>query len=145
MRPLLWIGVGLALIAPLQAQPPTLSGVWAVSGEGAQGTGPDGTNWSVNPISGALTLEQKGKDITGTWKGQMPEPWAIAGTAVDKTFDLRTEWRDIAVSRDGAASTARARWVFRGAFDGQQATGTMNLEMEKGAARGQPFKAERRP
>ena len=127
------------------AQSTALSGEWAVAGEGAKGTTPEGANWSLTPMSGTLTLEQKGNEVSGTWKAQMPEPWTVSGHIDNQSFELRTEWRDIQVSRDGTTSTMRARWVFRGAVEGNSAAGSMGFEFEKGAARGQPFKATRTP
>ena len=95
-------------------------------------------------MTGALTLTQEGSDITGSWKGQMPAPWAVTGQLNDRVFVLQTEWRDIPATRDGVESTARARWIFRGTVSGDNAAGTMMLELENaGGDRSQPFKAKR--
>jgi len=95
-------------------------------------------------MTGTLTLTQEGTDITGSWKGQMPAPWAVTGRLNDRAFVLHTEWRDIPATRDGVQSTARARWIFRGTVSGDNAAGTMTLELESaGGERSQPFKAKR--
>jgi hypothetical protein len=145
MRSLLLVVLSLAAVPTSAAQSPPLSGAWAVVGEGARGTAPDGSNWSLTPISGTLTLEQKGREVSGTWQGQMPEPWMVSGQIDDQSFELRSEWRDVSVGRDGTTSTARARWVFRGVVRRNTATGSMGFELEKGTPRGQPFNATRTP
>jgi hypothetical protein len=115
-----------------------------VTTEGARGTTDDGSNWTLGAITGTLTLTQKDNDVTGSWKGQMPAPWALTGQINAGTFVLQTEWRDIPATRDGVESTARARWIFRGTVSGDTATGTMALELENARGdRSQPFKAKR--
>ena len=95
-------------------------------------------------MTGTLTLAEKGTDITGRWKGQMPAPWALTGQLNDPALVLQTEWRDIPATLDGVESTARARWTFRGTVSGDTATGTMTLELQNaGGDRSQPFKAKR--
>ena len=132
------------LLSSLGAQAPSLAGHWTVTTEGARGTTEDGSQWTLGAMTGALTLAQKNKDITGSWKGQMPAPWALTGQLTDRDFVLETEWRDIPATRDGVQSTARARWIFRGTISEDTATGTMRLEVESaGGDRSQPFKAKR--
>ena len=99
------------LLSSLGAQAPSLAGRWTVTTEGARGTTDDGSQWTLGAMTGALTLAQKNKDITGSRKGQMPAPWALTGQLTDRDFVLETEWRDIPATRDGVQSTARARWI----------------------------------
>jgi hypothetical protein len=144
MRPTLTIALCAALLTSPRAQAASLAGPWTVTTEGARGTTDDGSNWSLGAITGALTLAQKGNDITGSWKGQMPAPWVLTGELNDREFVLQTEWRDVPATRAGVESTARARWIFRGTVSGDTATGTMTLELENaGGDRSQPFKAKR--
>jgi hypothetical protein len=146
MRRILAIPLCAALVVSAGAQAPSLDGRWTVTTEGARGTGDNGSNWALGAMTGALTLTQKSNDITGSWKGQMPAPWAVTGQLNDRAFVLQTEWRDIPATRDGVESTARARWTFRGTVSGDNASGTMSLELENaGGDRSQPFKAKRAP
>jgi hypothetical protein len=133
-----------ALLMSPHTQAASVAGHWTVTTEAARGTTDGGSNWSLGAMTGALTLTQKGNDITGSWKGQMPAPWALTGQLDDRAFVLETEWRDIPATRDGVESTARARWIFRGTVSGDTATGTMTLELQNaGGDRSQPFKAKR--
>jgi hypothetical protein len=144
MRPTLAIALCAALLASSRVQAASLAGAWTLTTEGARGTTEDGSNWTLGAITGALTLAQKGNDITGSWKGQMPAPWALSGRLDDRAFVLETEWRDIPATRDGVESTARARWIFRGMVSDNTASGTMTLELEKaGGERSQQFTAKR--
>ena len=134
------------LLASPRAQAASLAGHWTVTTEGARGTTDDGSQWTLGAITGALTLAQKGNDITGSWKGQMAAPWALTGEFNDREFVLTTEWRDIPATRDGVQATAQARWIFRGTVSGDTASGTMMLELENaGGDRSQSFKAKRAP
>lgn len=144
MRPTLTIALCAAFLMSPLTQAVSLAGPWTVTTEAARGTTDDGSNWSLGAFTGALTLTQKGHDITGSWKGQMPAPWALTGQLDDRAFVLQTEWREIPATRDGVQSTARARWIFRGTVSGDTATGTMTLELQNaGGDRSQPFKAKR--
>ena len=144
MHPSLTLALCAALLMSPRAQESLLSGPWTVTTEAARGTTDDGSSWSLGAFTGALTLTQKGNDITGSWKGQMPAPWALTGQLDDHAFVLQTEWRDIPATRDGVQSTARARWVFRGTVSGDTAAGTMTLELQNTSGdRSQPFKAKR--
>jgi hypothetical protein len=140
--------VAIALCAALvsSAQAPSIAGVWSVTTKGAKGTTQDGGNWTIGAVSGALTLAQKGNQVTGSWKGQMPAPWALTGQLDERTFELFTEWREIPATVNGAQSTTPARWVFRGTIADDTATGTMTLELQQaGGERSQPFTAKRTP
>ena len=144
MRPTLAIVLCAALLTSAHAQAASLAGRWTVSTEGARGTTEDGSNWTLGAMTGVLTLTQKGNGISGSWKGQMPAPWALSGQLDDRAFVLQTEWRDIPATRDGVESTARARWIFRGTVSEDTATGTMTLELENARGdRSQPFQAKR--
>jgi hypothetical protein len=143
LRPTLPIALCAALLVSAGTQA-ALDGRWTVTTEAARGTTDNGSNWSLGAITGALTLTQEGSHITGSWKGQMPAPWAVTGQLNDRAFVLQTGWRDIPATRDGVESTARARWIFRGTVSGDNASGTMTLEVENaGGDRSQPFKAKR--
>ena len=144
MRPGLAIVLCAAFLTSAVAQTASLAGPWSVTTEGARGTTDSGSNWTLGAITGTLTLTQKDNDITGSWKGQMPAPWALTGHVDGRAFVLQTEWRDIPATRDGVESTARARWIFRGTVSEDTAAGTMTLEVENaGGDRSQPFKAKR--
>ena len=144
MRPTLALALFAALLTSPRAQAASLAGAWTVTTEGARGATEDGGNWSLGAMTGTLTLAEKGTDITGRWKGQMPAPWALTGQLNDPALVLQTEWRDIPATLDGVESTARARWIFRGTVSGDTATGTMTLELQNaGGDRSQPFKAKR--
>src|SRR6478672_8876575 len=144
MRMALAIALCAVLLTSSRAQAASLAGAWTVTTEAARGTTDDGSNWSLGAFTGALTLAQKGNEITGSWKGQMPAPWALTGQLDDREFVLQTEWRAIPATRNGVESTARARWIFRGTVSEDTATGTMTLEVENAAGdRSQPFKAKR--
>jgi hypothetical protein len=144
MRPALAIALCVALSVSAGAQTASVDGRWTVTTEGARGTTDNGSNWSLGAITGALTLTQDGSNIAGSWKGQMPAPWTLTGQLKDRAFVLQTEWRDIPATRDGVQSTARARWIFRGTISGDNADGTMTLELENADGdRTQPFKAKR--
>jgi hypothetical protein len=145
MQPTLAIVLCAALLVSPRAQTASLfDGRWTVTTEGARGTSDDGSNWNLGAMTGTLTLTREGTDITGSWKGQMPAPWAVTGQLNDRAFVLHTEWRDIPATRDGVQSTARARWIFRGTVAGDNAAGTMTLELESaGGDRSQAFKAKR--
>jgi len=144
MRPALAIALCVALSVSAGAQTASVDGRWTVTTEGASGTTDDGSNWTLGAITGALTLTQDGGEITGAWKGQMPAAWRVNGQLTERAFVLQTEWREIPATRNGVQSTARARWIFRGTVAGDQATGTMALELENaGGNRSQPFKATR--
>ena len=144
MRPILAFALCAALLTSPRAQATSFAGRWTVTTEGARGTTDDGSQWTLGAMTGALTLAQNGNDITGSWKGQMPAPWALTGQLNDRDFVLQTEWRDIPATRNDGQSTARARWIFRGSVSGDTATGTMMLELENaGGDRSQPFKAKR--
>jgi hypothetical protein len=140
---MLAIALFASLLSP-HGQAAALAGEWTVSTEGARGTTDDGSNWTLGAVTGSLTLAQEGADITGSWKGRMPESWALTGQLDDRTFVLQTEWRDIAATRDGVESTARGRWIFRGTLRDKGAAGTMTLELENaGGNRSQRFTATR--
>ena len=144
MGPFPAVALCAVLLASPRADAASLAGPWTVTTEGARGTTENGSNWSLGAMTGTLTLTQKDNDITGSWKGQMPAPWALTGQLTDRAFVLETEWRDIPATRDGVESTARARWIFRGTVSGDTATGTMTLELQNAAGdRSQPFKAKR--
>src|SRR5512132_3136253 len=144
MRPTVAITLCAALLALPRAHTASLAGAWTVTTEGARGTTEDGSTWTVGAITGTLTLAQKDNDVTGSWKGQMPAPWALTGQLHDDAFVLQTEWRDIPATRDGVEATARARWIFHGTVSDDTAAGTMTLELENsGGERSQPFKAKR--
>jgi hypothetical protein len=144
MRPTLVIALCAALLISPRAHAASLAGPWTVTTEGARGTTDNGSNWTLGAMTGTLTLTQKDNEVTGSWKGQMPAPWALTGQLNDGAFVLQTEWRDIPATRDGVESTARARWIFRGTVSEDTATGTMTLELENaGGDRSQPFKARR--
>jgi hypothetical protein len=143
MRATLAIAMCAALLTS-QVQAASMAGAWTLTTEGGRGTAEDGSNWTLGAMTGTLTLAQKGNEITGTWKGQMPAQWGLSGRLDDRAFVLETEWRDIPATRDGKESTARARWIFRGTVSDDTASGTMTLELEKaGGERSQPFKARR--
>jgi len=144
MQSMLAIVLSAALLMSPGLQAASVAGPWTVTTEGARGTADDGSSWTLGAITGTLTLAQKDNDITGSWKGQMPAPWALTGQLTDRAFVLQTEWRDIPATRDGQQSTARARWIFRGTVSDDTASGTMSLELENaGGDRSQPFKAKR--
>jgi hypothetical protein len=133
------------LLTPVSARAQSLSGTWTVTAEGAQGTTDEGGTWSMNALSGVLTLTQQGIDVSGSWKGQMPAPWAVSGQLKDRTFELQTEWREIPLTRDGQKSTTRARWVFRGTVSADTLSGTLSLDLQDRAERPQKFTAKRTP
>ena len=137
--------VCFAILVTPSAQSSPLTGAWSVAAEGAKGTTDEGGSWSMNPVNGTLTLDQKASAVTGTWKGQMPEPWAVEGQIDGATFQLRTEWRETPVTRDGVKSTTKARWVFRGTVSGSDLSGTLALELDGRGDREQRFKAKRTP
>ena len=144
MRPTLVIALCAALVTSSRADAASLAGPWTVTTEGARGTTDNGGGWTLPAMTGSLTLTQKDNDITGSWKGQMPAPWALTGHVDGRAFVMQTEWRDIPATRDGVESTARARWIFRGTVSEDTAAGTMTLEVENaGGDRSQPFKAKR--
>ena len=144
MRPILAFVLCTVVLTSPRAEAASLAGSWTVTTEGARGTTDEGSQWTLGAITGTLTLAQKGNDITGSWKGQMPAPWTLIGQLNDRDFVLRTEWREIPATRDGVQSTARARWIFRGTVSEDTAAGTMMLELENaGGDRSQRFKAKR--
>ena len=144
MRPTLVIALCAALVTSSRADAASLAGPWTVTTEGARGTTDNGGGWTLPAMTGSLTLTQKDNDITGSWKGQMPAPWALTGELTADAFVLQTEWRDIPATRDGAESTVRARWIFRGTVSGDTANGTMTLELESAVGdRSQTFNAKR--
>jgi hypothetical protein len=75
----------------------------------------------------------------------MPDPWSLSGQFTDRGFELRTEWRELPISRNGVKSMARIRWVFRGTVAGDTASGMVSIETEEQEGRGQPFTARRTP
>ena len=144
MRTLLIAVVGVSLVTSAVAQPASVSGTWSVTGQGARESTADGENWSIAAISGTLTLEQTGTEITGSWQGQMPNSWSVTGRVDDAGYEVMTEWREIPVARNDTKSMMRARWVFRGSVSGDTMSGTLTLEVERGN-RPQPFTAKRAP
>src|SRR5438034_302575 len=88
MRPILAIALCAAFLASPRAQAVSVAGPWTVTTEGARGTTADGSNWTLGAMTGTLTLTQKGDDLTGSWKGQMPAAWALTGRLTDGAFAL---------------------------------------------------------
>jgi hypothetical protein len=134
-----------ALVVSARAQAPSLSGVWRLTAEAMEGTTDDGGSWKQNAVSGTLTLDHKDAVVSGSWKGVMPNPWSLSGSFKDRGFELRTEWRELPVTRNGVKSVEAVRWVFRGTATGDTAGGTVSLETAKQEGRLQPFTAKRTP
>ena len=134
-----------ALIVSARAQAPSLSGAWTVTAEATEGTTDDGGTWKQNAVSGTLTLDHKGAEVAGSWKGVMANPWTLSGSFKDREFELRTEWRELPITRSGVQSMERVRWVFRGTVTGDTADGTVSIETAKQEGRLQPFTAKRTP
>ena len=129
----------ILLLASLAA---TATGTWDLKSDEMKSE-----KWTLSPIAGTLVLEERGTELKGTWTGPMKEePWILTGQIKDGTFDLRSEPREIDVTRDGAKSKVKARWVFRGTVTDDTMTGTMMLDRDSdtGVLPRRPFKATRR-
>lgn len=123
---------------------PSVSGTWSVVADAAEGVFPNGEKWQVIPVSGELTLEQRGGSVTGSWKGRQPEPWPLTGTMEGAAFHLFTDMRGIPAMREGKEISVSRRWIFRGTIDGNTLSGSMSLAGE-GDPTTQPFTAVRKP
>lgn len=120
-----------------------VSGTWSVVAEAAEGVFPNGEKWQVIPVSGELTLEQRGGTVTGSWKGRQPEPWPLTGTIEGAAFHLFTDPRSIAAVQLGKEISVTRRWIFRGTVEGNTLSGSMSLAGE-GDPTTQPFTAVRK-
>ena len=119
-------------------QSPNLSGIWALEAPAVSGP-----NFQLGAASGTLTLEHKDDAVTGPWKGRMPEPWKLTGSAKGDTFELQTEVRQIPATVNDEPTTVPRSWIFRGTVDGDRMTGTMMLAGGEGDSPGQAFTAAR--
>jgi hypothetical protein len=145
MRPMIAAVFSATVLVLAHAQAPSLSGEWKLTAEAMEGTTDDGGTWRLNAVSGTLTLDQKDTDVSGSWKGVMPNPWSLSGHHKNSGFELRTEWRELPITRNGLKSTERVRWIFRGTVTGDAASGTVSVETVKQEGRLQPFTARRTP
>ncbi len=127
------------LSSNLLSQNANLAGNWSVEAPAASGE-----NYQLGPQSGLLTLNLNGDEVTGTWKGRMPEPWKLTGRAKENTFELQTETRNLPATRDGEQTTVPRHWIFRGSVGGDELTGTMSLAGGGGVEPTQAFSAARK-
>ena len=131
-----------AMLVAVQAA--NVSGNWDLKAEAAEGVFPSGGTWKVGALSGTLTLEQKGNEVTGSWQGRQPQPWALTGRVDGSKFELQTEVRDIPAVRTGEPTTVPRHWIFSGTADGDTLSGSMSLAGGDGDPTTQPFSAARR-
>lgn len=142
------IAVALASVAVLLAifvvtRGADVSGTWNVVADAAEGVFPNGEKWQVIPVSGELTLEQRGGSVTGSWKGRQPEPWPLTGTMEGAAFHLFTDVRSIPAVQLGKEISVNKRWIFRGTVEGNTLSGSMSLAGD-GDPTTQPFTAVRK-
>ena len=136
--------VALLLAIFVVTRGPSVAGTWSVAADAAEGVFPNGEKWQVIPVSGELTLEQRGGTVTGSWKGRQPEPWPLNGTMEGAAFHLFTDPRSIAAIQLGKEISVTKRWVFRGTVEGNTLSGSMSLTGD-GDPTTQPFTAVRKP
>ena len=144
MRARLAVALMLFQLPVVSAQSPALTGAWAVEAKAAQVQTDEGVNWNMGPVSGTLTLEQKGDAVTGTWQGALPGPWKVTGKAEKGSFELQTEVRDLPAERDGQKTTVARSWIFRGSVDGDKLSGMLMLSGGERNPPGRPFAGARK-
>jgi len=132
-------------LVPLEAhRAPSLSGKWSVVAEAAEVESADGTEkYSMVAIAGTLQLDQKDRAVTGSWQGRMPAAWSLTGSVDGATFELKTETRDIPITRNGEQQMVPRQWIFKGTLDGDTLRGAMVLTGGQQAPPSQPFTATR--
>lgn len=136
---LLTIGLAVVLSASLMAQSGNVAGAWALKTEAHPSPG-----FNIGALSGTLTLAQQDGKLTGSWKGQLPEPWTLSGQLKDGKFEARTEEKEVPAVRDDVTTRIPVRWLFKGSVSGDTLTGTMTMEQGTKHSEPQPFKATRR-
>jgi len=132
-------------LVPLEAHRAAgLSGKWSVVAEAAEVESPDGTEkYSMVAIAGTLQLDQKDSAVTGSWQGRMPAPWSLTGNVDGATFELKTETRDMPITRNGEQQMVPRQWIFKGTLDGDALSGAMFLSGGATTTPSQPFTAKR--
>lgn len=132
-------------LVPLEAhRAASLSGKWSVVAEAAEVESPDGTEkYSMVAIAGTLQLDQKDRAVTGSWQGRMPAPWSLTGSVDGATFELKTDTRDMPITRNGEQQMVERQWIFKGTLDGDTLTGAMFLTGGQKEPPSQPFSATR--